>query len=211
MSRISNYRAPQLQLQLAPKIDFLGRILHIHHYIYTPTLITCTMPWSMLTVLSTWLRNFNIATARLTPYQMVQVIDLLGRLKQACETALPQIRARYEHNAAQRLQRENARVLNAQERTELWTKKTEKSAKVLKISEISRPCEDACCICLENHTKGDMIQCNCKHEFGRACFLLVAATNIPQGISMKCPVCRVPIKTFHGFRRRASPKPRSPA
>jgi hypothetical protein len=93
---------------------------------------------------------------------------------------------------------------------EHWAKKTEKKAKILKISELNKVTEDACGICLENHRRCEMIACGCSHQFGRECFRMVAETNLPKGIAMLCPLCRVPVKSFAGFRQRSAPKPRDP-
>ena len=87
-----------------------------------------------------------------------------------------------------------------------WAEKAEKSARVVKRADLTRLCDDDCGICLEKHTKNEMIACGCAHEFGRACFLKVVETNVPSRIPMLCPLCRVPVKTFRGFRERAAPR-----
>jgi hypothetical protein len=80
----------------------------------------------------------------------------------------------------------------------------------LKISELKRPTEEPCGICLENHTGEEMVACGCNHRFGKNCFLLMVKTNLSSSHPVLCPLCRVPVKSFSGFRQRAAPKPRIP-
>jgi hypothetical protein len=85
-----------------------------------------------------------------------------------------------------------------------WVEKAEKPARVVKRAVLTRLCDDDCGICLEKHAKNEMIACGCTHEFGRACFLKVVETNVPSRIPVLCPLCRVPVKAFRGFRERTA-------
>jgi hypothetical protein len=120
----------------------------------------------------------------------------------------------------QSLVRERVRLMTAEEREQHrqaiqnkkrvdWFKKTEKPARVVKISELCQPCEEGCMICLENHPKHEMVVLGCNHELGRTCLFKMAELH-PLTAKL-CPLCRDPIKAFRGFRRRAAPRPREPA
>lgn len=64
-------------------------------------------------------------------------------------------------------------------------------------------------VCLEKHPKEATVVLGCKHELGRECFLRTVTQDIRKGV--RCPLCRTPVKTFRGYRRRAAPQPRPPA
>jgi hypothetical protein len=165
----------------------------------------------------TWLqsfeRSFGLFSRDFTPEHIVDYIALLGRVKTLLEAALPRARQR---QAAQ-VQQARQAALRAQRAAESkeeaiarWIKRTEKRPRVLKISELKRPTEEPCGICLENHTGEEMIACGCNHQFGKNCFLLMVKTNLSSSHPVLCPLCRVPVKSFSGFRQRAAPKPRNP-
>jgi hypothetical protein len=157
-------------------------------------------------------RSFDLFSRDFTPEHIGNFIALLGRVKTLLEAALP--RARQRQAAQARLaQRAAARLAQRAEPAALadrWIKRTEKRARVLKISELKRPTEEPCGICLEHHTGEEMAACGCNHQFGKNCFLLMVKTNLERSIPILCPLCRVPVKSFSGFRQRASPKPRNP-
>ena len=165
--------------------------------------------------------------------EAVEIIQLLGRIKQAFEHNLATIEANERIRGLQ-LQQERANNERAVQAgmplpvpapvvaepaaarwpvrrrpprpptaTE-WVEKAEKPARVVKRADLIRLCDDDCGICLEKHTKNEMIACGCAHEFGRACFLKVVETNVPSRIPVLCPLCRVPVKAFRGFRERAA-------
>jgi hypothetical protein len=134
-----------------------------------------------------------------------QCIALLDRLKAACEAAIPRIRARLEREQGARLQNQ---AMAREQLISEWIKKTEKSARVLKIAELKATTEDVCSICLENHTNEEMISCGCTHRFGKKCFLMFVESNYSNPVL--CPYCRTTVKSFHGFRQRAARKPRNP-
>jgi len=157
-------------------------------------------------------RSFGLYSRDFTPEHIGDFIALLERVKTLLEAALP--RARQRQAAQARLaQRAAARLAQRAEPVPLvdrWLKRTEKRARVLKISELKRPTEEPCGICLEHHTVEEMIACGCNHQFGKNCFLLMVKTNLERSIPTLCPLCRVLVKSFSGFRQRASPKPRNP-
>ena len=161
----------------------------------------------------TWLqtleRSFDLFSRDFTPGHIMEFIALLGRVKTLLEAALPLARQRLR--ARVRLIQRAQRAAEDKETTiERWIKKTEKPPRVLKISELKQPTEEPCGICLENHTGEEMVACGCSHRFGKNCFLLMARTNLSSSIPVLCPLCRVPVKSFSGFRQRAAPKPRNP-
>jgi hypothetical protein len=159
-------------------------------------------------------RSFDLFSRNFTPEHIGAFIALLGRVKTLLEAALPRARQRQaaQQAAAQRAERaaaqraERAKV-SAFDR---WIKRTEKRPRVLKISVLKQPTEEPCGICLEHHTGEEMAACGCNHQFGKNCFLLMVQTNLSRSIPILCPLCRVPVKSFSGFRQRASPKPRNP-
>jgi hypothetical protein len=62
-------------------------------------------------------------------------------------------------------------------------------------------CTDSCSICLETHKKGDSIQTECNHEFGKQCFntwMTARASN------HKCPTCRKEMPRVTMFKTRVS-------
>jgi len=151
-------------------------------------------------------RSFALYRRDFTPEHIVEFIALLGRVKTLLEAALPLARQRQAAlvRRAQRAAEDNETTIDR------WIKKTEKRPRALKISELKQPTEDPCGICLENHTGEEMVACGCSHRFGKICFLLMARTNLSGSIPVLCPLCRVPVKSFSGFRQRAAPKPRNP-
>ena len=161
----------------------------------------------------TWLktleRSFGLFSRDFTPEHIGEFIALLGRVKTLLEAALPRARQRQVavQRAAQRVQRA---AESKEEAIDRWIKRTEKRPRVLKISELKRPTEEPCGICLENHTGEEMVACGCNHRFGKNCFLLMVKTNLSSSHPVLCPLCRVPVKSFSGFRQRAAPKPRIP-
>jgi hypothetical protein len=158
-----------------------------------------------------------------------EIIQLLGRIKQAFEHNLARIEANERIRGLQ-LQQEiaiNERAVQAGmplppaepvaaepppaarlprllPTADEWVEKAEKPARVVKRADLTRLCDDDCGICLEKHAKNEMIACGCTHEFGRACFLKVVETNVPSRIPVLCPLCRVPVKAFRGFRERTA-------
>ena len=154
-------------------------------------------------------RDFDLFSRDFTPEHIGEFIALLGRVKTLLEAALPRARQRQVavQRAAQRVQRARE---SKEEAIDRWIKRTEKRPRVLKISELKRPTEEPCGICLENHTGEEMVACGCNHQFGKNCFLLMVKTNISSSHPVLCPLCRVPVKSFSGFRQRAAPKPRIP-
>ena len=161
----------------------------------------------------TWLKtlewSFGLFSRDFTPEHIGEFIALLGRVKTLLEAALPRARQRQvdAQRAAQRVQRARE---SKEEAIDRWIKRTEKRPRVLKISELKRPTEEPCGICLENHTGEEMVACGCNHQFGKNCFLLMVKTNISSSHPVLCPLCRVSVKSFSGFRQRAAPKPRIP-
>jgi len=154
-------------------------------------------------------RSFGLFSQDFTPEHIGNFIALLERVKTLLEAALP--RARQRHAAQQRAALRAQRVAEDKETTiDRWIKKTEKRPRVLKISELKRPTEEPCGICLEHHTGEEMTACGCNHQFGKNCFLLMVKTNLSSSHPVLCPLCRVPVKSFSGFRQRAAPKPRNP-
>jgi hypothetical protein len=159
-----------------------------------------------------------------------EIIQLLGRLKQAFEHNLATIEANERFRVLQEQQERanNERAVQAGmplpvpapvaaeppaarrpvrrrvPTADEWVEKAEKPARVVKRADLTRLCDDDCGICLEKHAKNEMIACGCAHEFGRACFLKVVETNVPSRIPVLCPLCRVPVKAFRGFRERAA-------
>lgn len=176
----------------------------------------------------TWLkaleRAFDLFSPDFTPEHIGEFIALLGRVKTLLEAALPRARQRQvdAQRAGQRVQMAYLRVQRPgesnqqaiarwnEEAIDRWIKRTEKRPRVLKISELKRPTEEPCGICLENHTGEEMVACGCNHQFGKNCFLLMVKTNISSSHPVLCPLCRVSVKSFSGFRQRAAPKPRIP-
>lgn len=62
-------------------------------------------------------------------------------------------------------------------------------------------CTESCSICLETHKKGDSIQTECNHEFGKQCFnnwMTARASN------HKCPTCRKETPRVTMFKTRVS-------
>ena len=161
-------------------------------------------------------RSFGLFSRDFTPEHIGEFIALLGRVKTLLEAALPRARQRQaarQRAAPQLAQRAAAQLAQRVEPVPLvdrWLKRTEKRARVLKISELKRPTEEPCGICLEHHTVEEMIACGCNHQFGKNCFLLMVKTNLERSIPILCPLCRILVKSFSGFRQRASPKPRNP-
>ena len=160
--------------------------------------------------LQTLERSFGLYSQDFTPEHIGDFIALLERVKTLLEAALR--RARQRQAARQRAALAKAQpAAQARDRlTDWWIKRTEKRARVLKISELKRPTEEPCGICLEHHTVEEMIACGCNHQFGKNCFLLMVKTNLERSIPTLCPLCRVLVKSFSGFRERAAPKPRNP-
>jgi hypothetical protein len=162
----------------------------------------------------TWLqvleRSFGLFSRNFTPEHIGNFIALLERVKALLEAALPLARQRQAaHQRA--VQRALQRAAEDKETTiDRWINKTEKRARVLKISELKQPTEEPCGICLEHHTGEEMTACGCNHQFGKNCFLLMVKTNLSSSHPVLCPLCRVPVKSFSGFRQRAAPKPRNP-
>jgi len=151
-------------------------------------------------------RSFALYSQDFTPGHIMEFIALLGRVKTLLEAALPRARQRQAAQA-----RRAQRAAEDKETTiDRWIKRTEKRPRVLKISELKQPTEEPCGICLENHTGEEMVACGCNHRFGKNCFLLMARTNLSSSHPVLCPLCRVPVKSFSGFRQRAAPKPRDP-
>jgi len=165
----------------------------------------CKMSYAF-TWLQTLERSFGLFSRDFTPEHIGEFIALLERVKTLLEAALPRARQR------QAAQAQQARLAaQARDRlTDRWIKRTEKRARVLKISELKRPTEEPCGICLEHHTVEEMIACGCNHQFGKNCFLTMVKTNLSGSYPVLCPLCRVLVKSFSGFRQRASPKPRNP-
>lgn len=170
--------------------------------------------------LQTLERHFAIFSQDFTPEHIMEFIALLGRVKTLLEATLPRARQRraalvrraqlVQAAQVQRAQPAQRAAEDKEATIDRWIKKTEKPPRVLKISELKQPAEEPCGICLENHTGEEMVACGCKHRFGKNCFLLMARTNLSNTIPILCPLCRVPVKTFSGFRQRAAPKPRNP-
>jgi len=151
-------------------------------------------------------RSFALYSRDFTPGHIMEFIALLGRVKTLLEAALPLARQRQTAQA-----RRAQRAAEDKETTiDRWIKRTEKRPRVLKISELKQPTEEPCGICLENHTGEEMVACGCNHRFGKNCFLLMARTNLSSSIPVLCPLCRVSVKSFSGFRQRAAPKPSNP-
>jgi hypothetical protein len=159
--------------------------------------------------LQTLERYFDLFSRDFTPGHIMEYIDLLGRVKTLLEAALPVARQRQAARARQ-IQRAQRAAEDKETTIDRWIKRTEKRPRVLKISELKQPTEEPCGICLENHTGEEMVACGCSHRFGKNCFLLMARTNLSSSIPVLCPLCRVPVKSFSGFRQRAAPKPRNP-
>ena len=161
----------------------------------------------------TWLqtleRSFGLFSRDFTPEHIGEFIALLGRVKTLLDAALPLARQR-QAALVRRAQRVQRAAEDKETTIDRWIKKTEKPPRVLKISELKQPTEEPCGICLENHTGEEMVACGCSHRFGKNCFLLMARTNLSNSIPVLCPLCRVPVKSFSGFRQRAAPKPRNP-
>jgi hypothetical protein len=154
-------------------------------------------------------RSFGLFSRNFTPEHIVEYIALLGRVKTLLEVALP--RAHQRQAAQQRAAQRAQRAAEDKETTiDRWIKRTEKRPRVLKISELKRPTEEPCGICLENHTGEEMVACGCNHQYGKNCFLMMVKTNLSSSHPVLCPLCRVPVKSFSGFRQRAAPKPRNP-
>jgi hypothetical protein len=198
------------------------------------------MPSSFLSALRNYwefVRGLMFTSSR---EEAQEIIQLLGRIKQAFEHNLARIEANERIRGLQ-LQQEiaiNERAVQAgmplpaaepvaaepppaarwpvrrmdppRQRLRLlptadeWVEKAEKPARVVKRADLTRLCDDDCGICLEKHAKNEMIACGCTHEFGRACFLKVVETNVPSRIPVLCPLCRVPVKAFRGFRERTA-------
>jgi hypothetical protein len=162
--------------------------------------------------LQTLEQHFAIFSQDFTPEHIMEFIALMERVKIRLQAAIPL--AHQRRRARVRLIQRGRQAQRATEDIEThidwWIKKTEKPPRVLKISELKQPAEEPCGICLENHTGEEMVACGCKHRFGKNCFLLMARTNLSSSIPVVCPLCRVPVKTFSGFRPRAAPKPRNP-
>jgi hypothetical protein len=156
--------------------------------------------------LQTLERSFGLFSRDFTPEHIGEFIALLERVKTLLEAALPRARQRQAAQAQQARQAAQAK----DPLIDWWIKRTEKRARVLKISELKRPTEEPCGICLEHHTVEEMAVCGCSHRFGKNCFLLMARTNLSSSIPVLCPLCRVLVKSFSGFRERAAPKPRNP-
>jgi len=161
----------------------------------------------------TWLktleRSFDLFSRDFTPEHIGEFIALLERVKALLEAALPRARQRQAYQARQALRAQRA-AEDIETTLDRWIKRIEKRPRVLKISELKRPTEEPCGICLENHTGEEMIACGCNHQFGKNCFLLMVRTNLSSSHPVLCPLCRVPVKSFSGFRQRAAPKPRNP-
>jgi len=155
-------------------------------------------------------RSFGLYSRDFTPEHIGDFIALLERVKTLLEAALPHARQRQVAQArlAQRAAAQLAQ--RAEPVIDWWIKRTEKRARVLKISELKRPTEEPCGICLEHHTVEEMAVCGCNHQFGKNCFMLMVKTNLERSIPILCPLCRVLVKSFSGFRQRAAPKPRNP-
>jgi len=158
----------------------------------------------------TWLetleRSFGLFSRDFTPEHIGEFIALLDRVKTLLEAALPRARQRQAAQAQQARQAVQAK----DPLIDWWIKRTEKRARVLKISELKRPTEEPCGICLEHHTVEEMAVCGCNHQFGKNCFMLMVKTNLERSFPILCPLCRVLVKSFSGFRERAAPKPRNP-
>ena len=174
---------------------------------YQPRIQTETLKMSHA---FTWLqlleRSFGLFSRNFTPEHIVEFIALLERVKARLNAALPYARQRQAYLVRQAQRAERAK----ESAFDRWIKRTEKRARVLKISELKSATEEPCGICLEHHTGEEMAVCGCNHQFGKKCFLLMVETNLSRSIPILCPLCRVPVKSFSGFRQRASPKPRNP-
>lgn len=60
-------------------------------------------------------------------------------------------------------------------------------------------CTESCAICLETHKKGDSIETECHHEFGKQCFNnWITAPNS----NHKCPTCRKDMPRVTMFKTR---------
>lgn len=73
----------------------------------------------------------------------------------------------------------------------------------LKKSEEHNRLPELCGICLDTHFKVDSVTCDCKHQFGAACFNGWKQTCIQNGKIVNCPSCRVNIQKIVAFRLRA--------
>jgi hypothetical protein len=62
-------------------------------------------------------------------------------------------------------------------------------------------CTDSCSICLETHKKGDSIQTECNHEFGKQCFNTWMTS---RASNHKCPTCRKEMPKVTMFKTRVS-------
>jgi len=65
-----------------------------------------------------------------------------------------------------------------------------KSIKMLSKEKLEKETEDVCGICLETHKFKDIIQTNCKHQFGEECFTQWCNTCRRQRKSISCPMCK---------------------
>jgi len=161
----------------------------------------------LLSHVSNFVAYFQLYARRLTSEEIMEAISLLEQLKRLLEVVLPRAIARNELVQ----QRQQQAVQSKQEGIDKWMKKTEKKARVLKISELCQPCEGECAICLETHAKNTAVVLGCKHEFGRECFTKMVENRMSSSHrEVRCPMCRVEVKTFCGYRRREAPKPRNP-
>jgi hypothetical protein len=72
----------------------------------------------------------------------------------------------------------------------------------LKKSEQNNVLTDLCGICLDIHYKIDSITCECKHQFGAACFDGWKQKCIQDDKIVNCPSCRVNIQKIVSYRNR---------
>lgn len=79
----------------------------------------------------------------------------------------------------------------------------------IKIKTVSKeindqPCQDACPICMDIHTKSECIKTECEHEFGKRCFQswMTAATS-----NKKCPSCRMECSVVTMYKSKKEKTP----
>jgi hypothetical protein len=62
-----------------------------------------------------------------------------------------------------------------------------------------------CGICLEDHSKKEMIACNCSHEFGQVCFKSWMDTCKNSKRTISCPNCREEVTETKLFKQKGRP------
>lgn len=79
----------------------------------------------------------------------------------------------------------------------------------IKIKTVSKeindqPCQDACPICMDIHTKSECIKTECEHEFGKRCFQswMTAANS-----NKKCPSCRMECSVVTMYKSKKEKTP----